>query len=70
MAQQCATAISLVVLTAVLSTASKNTVTAFHVAFLTAAGFVLVGGILSLVLIHDTDAAATLVGAKVERMPS
>jgi EmrB/QacA subfamily drug resistance transporter len=59
--RQVSLAIGLAVLSTVVSSVHGSRFTAFHAAFITAAGFAVMGAILSLILVRDVDAAATMV---------
>jgi hypothetical protein len=49
------------VLSTVVTSVPGSRYTAFHAAFITAAGFAVLGAMLSWILVHDRDAAATMV---------
>jgi EmrB/QacA subfamily drug resistance transporter len=59
-ARQSATAIGVSVFTVVISSVHSSRITAFHVTFAVAAGFCVLAAISAQLLIHDSDAAATM----------
>ncbi len=59
--RQVSLATGLAVLSTVVTSVHGSSYTAFHAAFITAAGFAIVGALLSWFLVRDKDAAATMV---------
>jgi hypothetical protein len=60
-ARQTSTAVGVAALTTVIASVGGTRLHAFHGAFIAAACFALSAGIASFVLIHDSDAASTMV---------
>jgi predicted MFS family arabinose efflux permease len=60
-ARQSSTAIGIAVFTTVISEVAGGKLTAFHGAFAAAAGFALLAAVASALMIHDEDAAETMV---------
>lgn len=63
-ARQSATAIGISIFTVVISSVHHSLLTAFHAAFVVAAGLSMIAGVCALTLIHDSDAMATMRPAK------
>jgi predicted MFS family arabinose efflux permease len=65
--RQVATATGIALFTTVISSFGNSPLQAFHGAFVCAAGFALLAGVASLVLIRDVDAASTMAATRLRR---